>query len=80
MRVVCGASFLSSSSHFPLMLYSNETNPVVLPPGRAMLRTKPAPTGSMTFAKTIGTLRVTRWRAATLETGGGKKDVRRERD
>jgi hypothetical protein len=30
-----GASALSRSSHFPLMLYSNAVNPVVLPPGRA---------------------------------------------
>jgi hypothetical protein len=34
-------------------------NPVALPPGRAKLETKPAPTGSGTFVNTIGTLRVT---------------------
>ena len=32
--------------------------PVALPPGRARLSTKPAPTGSMTIANTIGTVRV----------------------
>ena len=32
--------------------------PVALPPGRAMLSTKPAPTGSTTFVKTIGMVRV----------------------
>src|SRR5262249_28505003 len=31
-------------------------NPVLLPPGGAMLATRPPPTGSATFAKTIGTL------------------------
>jgi hypothetical protein len=33
--------------------------PVALPPGRARLWTKPAPTGSATAANTIGTVRVT---------------------
>src|SRR5262249_54860814 len=32
--------------------------PVALPPGRARLSTKPAPTGSTTFTNTIGTMRV----------------------
>ncbi len=57
---------LSSSSHFPLRPYSNALNPVVLPPGRARLATDPAPTGSMTFANTIGTLRVIRCNATTF--------------
>ena len=57
-RVVLGAICLSSSSHFPLRLYSNSKNPVVLPLGRARLSTKPLPTGSMTFTNTIGTVRV----------------------
>jgi hypothetical protein len=47
-RVKLGAISLSSSSHFPLRLYSNARNPVMLPPGRARLATNPAPTGSMT--------------------------------
>src|SRR5262245_32940015 len=50
-----GASSLSSSSHFPLMLYSYSMKPVALPPGRAKLSTKPAPTGSATSANTTGT-------------------------
>ncbi len=49
---------LSSSSHFALMPYSNTEKPVALPPGRARLSTKPAPTGSATCTNTIGTLRV----------------------
>src|SRR5215831_7351820 len=41
-----------SSSHFPLILYSNAMKPVALPPGLAKLFTKPAPTGSATAANT----------------------------
>src|SRR5262245_52541593 len=41
-----------------LMPYSNTIKPVALPPGRAMLSTKPAPTGSATCVNTIGTVRV----------------------
>jgi hypothetical protein len=40
--------------------------PVALPPGRARLATKPAPTGSVTPAKTIGKARLTCCSAATL--------------
>ena len=57
-RVTPGAICLSSSSHFPLKLYSNCMKPVVLPPGRDKLSTKPAPTGSATLTNTIGTVRV----------------------
>jgi len=57
-RVTLGAISLRSSSHFPLVLYSNGVNPVALPPGRDNLSTKPAPTGSGTYANTIGTVRV----------------------
>src|SRR5258706_2734390 len=53
-RVTAGAISLSSSIHFPLMPYSNRVNPVKLPPGRARLSTKPAPTGSATCTNTIG--------------------------
>src|SRR5262249_13234906 len=56
---------LSSASHFGLRPYSKTVKPVVLPPGRAKLATKPAPTGSMTPTNTIGTLRVSRCNAAT---------------
>src|SRR5262252_8898769 len=40
------------------MLYSKFVKPVTLPPGRARLWTKPAPTGSATFENTIGMVRV----------------------
>src|SRR5262249_49202183 len=53
-RVTRGAISLSSSSHFPLMPYSNRRKPVVLPPGRAKLSTKSPLTGSMRLANTIG--------------------------
>ena len=65
-RVTRGAISLSSSSHFPLKLYSNCMKPVTLPPGRARLSTKPAPTGSVTFTNTIGTVRVACCNAATI--------------
>ena len=49
---------MSNSTHFPLMVYSKFVKPVALPPGRARLWTKPAPTGSATFTNTIGMVRV----------------------
>src|SRR5262249_10802544 len=54
-RLTCGATCLSSSSHLTLRPYSYAENPVVLPPGRAKLATRPAPTGSISPANTIGT-------------------------
>ena len=57
-RVTLGAISLRSSGHLPPKLYSSAVKPVTLPPGRAKLSTKPAPTGSATSANTIGTLRV----------------------
>ena len=47
-RVTAGAICLSSSNHFAPI------NPVTLPPGRAKLSTKPAPTGSATLAVVQG--------------------------
>src|SRR5262249_56998926 len=44
--------------HFGLIPNSNKRNPVVLPPGRAKLSTKPAPGGSAPLTNTIGILRV----------------------
>src|SRR5262245_55103412 len=55
-RVTLGAISLRSSSHFAPMLYSNKTKPVALPPGRARLSTKPAPTGSIVPANTYAPL------------------------
>ena len=52
---------------------------MALPPGRAKLSTKPAPTGSVTFANTIGTVRVA-CNSAPVVYGRGQNDVRPERD
>src|SRR5262245_23991179 len=41
---------LSSSSHFAPKPNSLGVKPVIFPPGRARLATKPMPTGSLTFA------------------------------
>ena len=57
-RVTTGAICFSSSSHFPLKLYSNCKKPVAFPPGCDRLSTKPDPTGSGTTTNTIGTVRV----------------------
>src|SRR6516164_3912704 len=65
-RVTCGAICLSSSSHLPLKPYSKTMKPVMLPPGRERLSTKPAPTGSGTSANTIGKVRVTWYNTITL--------------
>ena len=60
-----GAISFSNSTHFALNPYSREMNPVALPPGRARLSTKPAPTGSARAVNTIGTVRVACSNAAT---------------
>jgi hypothetical protein len=62
-----GAISLSSSSHFPPMLYSAVMKPVTLPPGRARLSTTPAATGSKTAGNTIGTVRVSCSNGTTME-------------
>ena len=71
-RVTPGAISLSSSSHFPPMLYSKFMNPVALPPGRARLSTKPAPTGSTTTGNTIGTVRVACSNGPTVVAPGAR--------
>ena len=78
-RFTPGAISLSSSSHFALMLYSNCIKPVALPPGRARLSTKPAPTGSATREHDRhGAGRLQQRRHG--RGAGGQNDVRRERD
>ena len=52
---------------------------MALPPGRARLSTKPAPTGSPTTGNTIGTVRVACSNAAHGRVAMGQDDVRRER-
>jgi hypothetical protein len=58
------------------MSYSNATNPVGLPPGRAKLATRPTPTGSMTDANTIGTVGVALPHWPYGQAGRGEDDVR----
>jgi hypothetical protein len=61
------------------MLNSAVMKPVALPPGRATLSTKPAPTGSVTVTNTIGTVRVTCSNGVTVEAAISQNDVGRER-
>ena len=60
-----GAICLRISSHFAPIPKSKLTNPVMLPPGRARLSTKPLLTGSTTCANTIGIVLVCCFNAAT---------------
>src|SRR5262245_48833870 len=79
-RVTLGAICLSSSSHFPLRLYSYTVKPVALPPGRAKLSTKPAPTGSATFTKHDGDSAGRLLQCHHARGGRRQDDVRRKRD
>ena len=47
-----------SCNHLPTIGGSRLLKPVTLPPGRAILATKPEPTGSEAIAKTMGMVRV----------------------
>src|SRR5262245_43078912 len=53
-----GCNLLEQLEPLDAQAVFEEANPVVLPPGRAKLATKPAPTGSNSPANTIGTTRV----------------------
>ena len=63
-RLMLGAISLSRFSHLPAKAGSVCLNPVMLPPGRGRLATKPARTGSTTTVKTMGMMVVARCRAA----------------
>ena len=65
---------------FPAHAVFEQRKPVALPPGRARLSTKPAPTGSVTCTNTIGTVRVACSNGPTVAAASGQDDVRRERD
>ena len=67
MRATCGAHSLRSSIHLPPSDPSASTNPVMLPPGRDRLETKPLPIGSETFTNTIGISRVSRCSTAATQ-------------
>ena len=57
-RVTLGAISLEQLQPFAAQAVFEQVKPVTLPPGRARLATRPAPTGSATCANTIGTVRV----------------------
>jgi penicillin-insensitive murein DD-endopeptidase len=63
-RVIAGATSFSNCTHLPPISGSKLLKPVMLPPGRDRLATKPSPTGSATTAKTIGMVAVARLSAA----------------
>jgi len=62
-RLSPGAISESSSSHLPPSVGSKRAKPVAFPPGRSSRGTTALGTGSPTFAKTIGIVRVSRWSA-----------------
>jgi hypothetical protein len=64
IRVSAGAMDLSSSPDFPITVKSIRVKPVMLPPGRARLATKPCATGSFTATNTSGIVEVARFIAA----------------
>jgi hypothetical protein len=59
-RLSPGAISKSSSSHLPPNGASTLAKPVMFPLGRSSRPTMPLATGSPTFAKTIGIVRVSR--------------------
>ena len=63
-RLMRGAICLSRFSHLPPKLGSVCLNPVMLPPGRGRLATKPARTGSTMTVNTMGMVVVPRCRTA----------------
>src|SRR5262245_20333905 len=68
-RVALGAMSLTSASHVPVKFSAGaRDNPVMFPPGRARLWTRPEPTGS-NATKTTGVVVVTRLAAAAAAAG-----------
>ena len=65
-RLSPGAISESSSSHLPPSVASLRAKPVTFPPGRSSRSTRPLATGSPPLAKTIGIVRVSRWRAMVV--------------
>src|SRR5439155_24972326 len=64
-RTSCGTISFSIDRCLPVMVAGKIVNPVMLPPGRAMLATNPLPTGSATDTNTIGIVRVACMSAVT---------------
>src|SRR3984893_17523371 len=76
-RLSSGTVALSSSAIFPTTLKSILVKPVILPPGRAKLATKPQPTGSFTMTNTTGIVEDPRFRRcgdrAAADYGGRRE-------
>src|SRR6516164_3650080 len=70
-RLSPGAISESSSSHLPASEASQMAKPVMFPPGWLSRGTMPLATGSAAPAKTIGIVRVSRWRAAVARVPYG---------
>ena len=64
IRLTPGMTSFIISNHLPIIGKSIYEKPVMFPPGRAKLATKPCPAGSFTTEKTIGMLRVASLSAA----------------
>src|SRR4029450_4804991 len=79
-RVTAGAASLSSSSHLPPTEKSTKSKPVMLPPGRARLLTKPWTTGAAICTNTMGMVVVSCRSAATLGVVLARDHVGFERD
>src|SRR5215468_6822105 len=75
VRLSPGAISESSSSHLPPSEASQLTKPVMFPLGRSSRGTRPLATGSVTFTKTIGIVRVSRWRPAVAWVPPVRMDV-----
>ncbi len=70
MRVDPDTTALSSSRRLATNPAASVVNPVMFPPGRARLATRPAPTGSATNVATMGMVAVARlaaWAASPDE-------------
>src|SRR2546426_494570 len=67
-RESVGTASLRTSSRLPLTAGAREDSPVMCPPGRARLATRPSPTGSPLTAMTMGIVVVACWaaRSATV--------------
>ena len=76
----CGFSSLNIDKYFPVIVGCITENPVMLPPGRAMLATKPLPTGSPTTTNTIGIVCVTLVKCRDDRRAVSDNDIRVKRD
>ena len=78
IRRACGTTSFSSSRDLPAVSADTEEFPVTLPPGRASVATRCAPTGSATPAMTMGVVLVAPWAAreawVTTATGCPRGD------